>query len=146
MIAASRAKFTLAYTKVGLTPDGSASFYLARAIGLRRAMDLVLTNRVLTAAEAEAWGLVNRVVDDDDVEKAAEELVASLAAGPTGAFGAAKRLLVGGTTRDLATALAQESETISRISGSADTREGVAAFLEQTRPALRPPLSSEAPA
>ena len=53
---------------------------------------LVLTNRVLTAAEAEAWGLVNRVVDDDEVDKAAEDLVASLAAGPTGAFGAAKWL------------------------------------------------------
>ena len=67
VIASTRAKFTMGYTAVGLTPDGSSSFYLSRAIGLRRAMELVLTNRVLTAEEALDWGLVNRVVAEDEL-------------------------------------------------------------------------------
>ena len=134
VIAGSQAKFTMAYTRVGLTPDGSSSFYLARAIGLRRAMDLVLTNRVLTAQEAESWGLVNRVVDNSELEDAAEELAGTLAAGPTAAFGASKRLFVRGATSDLADALARESEEISRMSATADAREAISAFLGKREP------------
>jgi 2-(1,2-epoxy-1,2-dihydrophenyl)acetyl-CoA isomerase len=131
VLAGARAKFTMAYTRVALTPDGSSTFYLARAVGLRRAMDLVLTNRVLDAQEAESWGLVNRVIEDEALEAAAEEMVQTLAAGPTAAYGAAKRLLLSGVTMDLAGALANEAETISRIAGTPDAREGVAAFLEK---------------
>jgi 2-(1,2-epoxy-1,2-dihydrophenyl)acetyl-CoA isomerase len=131
VIASTRAKFTMAYTKVGLTPDGSSSFFLARVVGLRRAMDLVLTNRVLSAEEAEQWGLVNRVVPEEELQSAADELVASLAAGPTAAFGTAKRLLIDGATSDLANAMARESEGIGGISLTPDAVEGVSAFAER---------------
>ncbi|PHQ66187.1 MAG: enoyl-CoA hydratase, partial [Sneathiella sp.] len=66
-IASEDAKFTMAYTRAGLVPDGSSTFYVARHIGLRRTQELMLTNRVLTAAEALDWGLINRVVPADKV-------------------------------------------------------------------------------
>jgi 2-(1,2-epoxy-1,2-dihydrophenyl)acetyl-CoA isomerase len=134
VLAGAGAKFTMAYTRVGLTPDGSSTFYLARVVGLRRAMDLVLTNRILTAPEAEAWGLVNRVVPDEELSDAAEELARTIAAGPTAAYGAAKRLLVEGVTSDLAGALASESDEISRISRTPDAIEAMAAFVEKRPP------------
>jgi 2-(1,2-epoxy-1,2-dihydrophenyl)acetyl-CoA isomerase len=134
VIASTRAKFTMAYTKVGLTPDGSSSFFLARVVGLRRAMDLVLTNRVLSAEEAERWGLVNRVVEDDALVSAADDLAATLAAGPTAAFGTAKRLLVEGATNDLAWAMSRESEGIAGIALSPNAVEGVSAFVSRRNP------------
>ena len=66
-IAAQGSKFALAYTGVGLTPDGSTSFLLPRAVGRKRAMELFLTNRTLGADEALAWGLVNQVVAPDGI-------------------------------------------------------------------------------
>ena len=83
----------MAYTRVGLTPDGSSTYYLPRIIGLRRTMELALTNRVLTAREAEAMGLVTRVVPDDELITQAEVLGTELAHGPTRAYGGVKRLL-----------------------------------------------------
>lgn len=139
VLAGARAKFTMAYTRVGLTPDGSSTFYLARVVGLRRAMDLVLTNRVLTAPEAEAWGLVNRVVADEELPEAAEELASAIAAGPTAAYGAAKRLLLRGATSELADAMARESEEISRICRTPDAIEAVSAFLDKREPRFSRP-------
>ena len=62
-IASSNATFVSAYSKIGLTPDGSSSYFLPRIIGTRRYTELVLTNRVLSAKEALDWGLINKVVD-----------------------------------------------------------------------------------
>ena len=67
VIASDRAKFVSAYTSSGLTPDGSSTYYLAKHVGLLRAKELMLTNRVLSAAEAQAWGLVNKVVPPETV-------------------------------------------------------------------------------
>src|ERR1700687_4137430 len=74
VLAAESARFTMSYTRVGLTPDGSSTYYLPRIVGLRRAMDLALTNRTLTAREAEALGIVTRVVPDSEVMTAAGKL------------------------------------------------------------------------
>ncbi len=126
-------KFTMGYTKAGLTPDGSSTFFLARVVGLRRAMDLVLTNRLLSATEAEDWGLVNRVVPDDEVVAEAEKLARKLASGPTRSFGAAKRLLYEGMNRSLEAAMEHESITIAQASLTPDAKEGMAAFLEKRR-------------
>jgi len=134
VVAGERAKFTMGYTGVGLTPDGGSTFYLSRVVGLRRAMDLVLTNKVLDAATAEAWGLVTRVVPDDRVDDEAAALAASLAAGPTAALGAAKRMLVSGASAALADALQRETIGISAAAATPDGREGIAAFVEK-RPA-----------
>jgi 2-(1,2-epoxy-1,2-dihydrophenyl)acetyl-CoA isomerase len=129
VVAGESAKFTMGYTKAGLVPDGTSSFYLARVVGLRRAMDLVITNRVLSAAEAEDWGLVNRVVPDDQVQAEARKLAEQLAAGPTRAFGAAKRLLYEGAHSTLEAAMERESAAISAAAGTTDALEGIAAFL-----------------
>jgi 2-(1,2-epoxy-1,2-dihydrophenyl)acetyl-CoA isomerase len=134
VVAGERAKFTMGYTAAGLAPDGGSTFFLSRVVGLRRAMDLVLTNRVLTATEAEAWGLVTRVVADDRVDEEAATLASTLAAGPTATLGVAKRLVIDGASSALGAALNRETWAISAAANSADGREGVAAFLEK-RPA-----------
>lgn len=137
VVAAESAKFTMAYTNAGLCPDGSSSFFLSRVVGLRRAMDLMLTNRVLSAAEAEEWGLVSRVVPDDKLEEEALALAVQLAAGPTLAYGAAKRVLYEGATSSLEQAMERESLAIAGTMETADGREGVAAFLEKRTPNYR---------
>ena len=65
VIAAESARFTMAYTKIGLVPDGASTYFLARLVGLRRAKEMVLLNPVLSAAQALEWGLINQVVADD---------------------------------------------------------------------------------
>jgi 2-(1,2-epoxy-1,2-dihydrophenyl)acetyl-CoA isomerase len=134
VVAGASAKFTMGYTKAGLVPDGTSSFFLARAVGLRRACDLVLTNRVLTATEAEQWGLVNRVVADDAVRDEALALARSLAAGPTKAFGLAKRVLYEGAASTLEDAMERESRSIAAAAETRDAAEGIAAFVAK-RPA-----------
>ena len=132
-IAATGSKFTTAYTGVALTPDGCNSFLLPRAVGYKRAMELMLTNRVLKADEALSWGVVNQVVADDEVVSTASALASRLASGPTGAFGGVKRLL-GESEPGLEAQLARESATISARGSTAEAGEGIAAFL-----AKRPP-------
>jgi 2-(1,2-epoxy-1,2-dihydrophenyl)acetyl-CoA isomerase len=132
-IAGKSAKFTPAYTGVGLTPDAGCTFLLPRAVGYKRAMELMLTNRVLGAEEALDWGLVNQVVDDDQVDETAAALAARLAAGPTGAFGGVKRL-VAEAEPGLETHLGRESRSIAGRGAGAEGREGIAAFLEMRTP------------
>lgn len=132
-IAGAGSRFTTAYTGVALTPDGCNSFLLPRAVGYKRAMELLLTNRVLKADEALAWGIVNQVVEDDEVVAAATALAGRLASGPVGAFGSVKRLL-GESEPGLEEQLRRESATISGRGTTAEAREGIAAFL-----AKRPP-------
>jgi 2-(1,2-epoxy-1,2-dihydrophenyl)acetyl-CoA isomerase len=91
ILASEKAKFVSAYTASALTPDGSSSYYLAKHIGLLRAKELMLTNRVLTAKEACEWGLVTRVVAPDDLMAEARALAAQFAKGPTKAYGGVKR-------------------------------------------------------
>jgi 2-(1,2-epoxy-1,2-dihydrophenyl)acetyl-CoA isomerase len=134
VVAAESAKLVMAYTAIGLTPDGGSTWYLERLVGRQRAHDLVLTNRVLTATEAMEWGLVSRVVPDADLRAEADALVARLAAGPTHAFGGAKRLLRGAPTATLAGQLDAEAAELTRAGTSRDGKEGVAAFVAKRAP------------
>jgi len=134
VVAGERAKFTMGYTAVALAPDGGSTFFLSRVVGLRRAMDLVLTNRTLDARTAEDWGLVTRVVADDRVDEEAAALAAQLAAGPRQSLGMAKRLVLAGAAASLTEALAHEATAISAAAATADGREGVAAFVEKRAP------------
>lgn len=134
VVASESARFTMAYTRAGLTPDGSSTFYLPRRIGLGRALELTLTNRALSAHEALEWGIVSRVVPDGELAAETEKLARGLAAGPTAAFGAAKRLLWAGWNETLETQMAHESETIAAVAHSADAREGMRAFIEKRAP------------
>lgn len=135
VVAARSAVFTMAYTAGGLSPDGSSTYFVPRAIGTKRAMDLMLTNRRLSADEAHEWGLVSRVVEDDELPATAIELGRSLAAGPTKSFGAVKRLLATSIGESLETQMELEAREISGLAtNTADAREGVAAFLEKRQP------------
>jgi 2-(1,2-epoxy-1,2-dihydrophenyl)acetyl-CoA isomerase len=133
VLAAESATFLMAYTKIGMAPDGGSSYFLPRLIGFKRAMELTLTNRVLSAREACEWGLVTEVVAPEKLADRAEELATSLAQGPTGAFGSAKRLLHSGWNQSLETQMELESRAIAEAGGSADGQEGIRAFVEKRK-------------
>jgi 2-(1,2-epoxy-1,2-dihydrophenyl)acetyl-CoA isomerase len=136
-IATESARFTMAYTRAGLSPDGSSTFFLPRLIGLRRALDLTLTNRMLSAREALDWGLVSQVVPDGEFVARVDALAQELSQGPTRALGAAKRLLWTGWNESLETQMAHESETISQVAKTSDAHEGIAAFTGKRAPQFR---------
>lgn len=137
VLAAESAVFTLAYSAAGLVPDGGSTFVLPRLTGTRRTLEMMLTNRRLTAAEALEWGLVTRVVPDESLLEEAMELARTLAEGPTRAFGAAKRLLLDGAGRTLETQMELEAQAIAQAAASRDGKEGIEAFLEKRRPGFR---------
>jgi 2-(1,2-epoxy-1,2-dihydrophenyl)acetyl-CoA isomerase len=136
VLAARSARFVVAYTAAGLSPDCGVSWHLARALGPARAADLLLTNRALSAEDAERWGLVSRVVDDADLARTADDVVARLASASTGALVEARRLARAAVTRDWSDHLADEAATIARLAGTPDGREGVRAFLDKRQPAF----------
>jgi 2-(1,2-epoxy-1,2-dihydrophenyl)acetyl-CoA isomerase len=131
VVAAESARFTMSYSNAGLTPDGSSTYYLPRLVGLRRATELTLTNRRLSAQEAMEWGIVTRVVPNEDLSEEAAALASQLAAGATKALGAAKRLLQSGWTETLETQMEHETQIIAEMARTADAREGISAFLEK---------------
>jgi 2-(1,2-epoxy-1,2-dihydrophenyl)acetyl-CoA isomerase len=135
VVATRSAKFTMAYTKAGLSPDGGSSYFLARIVGLRRAQELVLTNRTLTAEQALDWGLITRVVDDAEFTDSVSVLAKELATGPTRSYGAAKRLIRRGLDESLETQMEIETGEIAAASLRRDGREGVDAFMNK-RPAV----------
>jgi 2-(1,2-epoxy-1,2-dihydrophenyl)acetyl-CoA isomerase len=137
VVAAESAKFTMAYSKIAATPDGSSSYFLPRLIGLRRAMELYFTNRVLTAREALEWGLVTRVVPDAELRPAVTAMAAELAQGPTKAYGAAKRLLHQSTWESLETQMQLEAQAIAASGHTEDFRAGVTAFAQKATPTFR---------
>jgi len=133
-LAAESARFTLAYTKIGLTPDGGATYTLTRLVGLKRTLELALSNRLLSAEEAFNWGIVTRVVPDNDLIKEATDLASRLAAGPTKAFGATKRLVQSGLAESFEGQMKNESRSISEMVRTEDGREGISAFLGKRIP------------
>ena len=136
VIASESAKFTMAYTTVGLSPDGSASFYLPRLVGLRRAQELIYTNRRLSAQEALDWQLVTRVVADADLVPEAIKIAEQLANGPTPAFGVVKKLLLTAFDHSLETQMEMEARGIASCTRTHDGNEGIAAFVEKRKAAF----------
>ncbi len=132
-VCARSAKFNLAYTNAGLTPDAGTSFLLPRSIGAKRTMELLLLNRTLSAAEALSWGLVNEVVGDEEVQARALGIAEQLAGGATQAYGATKRL-VAASLGAFESQMILESETIAAHAVGAEGTEGISAFLEKRRP------------
>jgi 2-(1,2-epoxy-1,2-dihydrophenyl)acetyl-CoA isomerase len=134
VLAARSAKFTLAYTRAGLVPDGSSTFFLPRLVGRRRALELMLLNPVLTADEAYAMGLVTRVVDDAALADEAMNMATTLAQGPTGAYAAAKRLVLASLNETLESQMELEATAITEAATGPDGQAGIAAFLEKRKP------------
>ena len=134
VLAAESASFTMAYTRVGLSPDGSSSYYLPRLIGIARTKQLMLTNRTLSAQEALSWGLLTEVVADDHLAARADELADQMAATAAGSNGGEKALLLGSFANGLEEQMELEGRLIAARAETAEGREGVDAFL-----AKRPP-------
>jgi 2-(1,2-epoxy-1,2-dihydrophenyl)acetyl-CoA isomerase len=132
-VCARGAKFNLAYTNAGLTPDAGTSFLLPRIVGAKRTMELLLLNRTLLAADALSWGLVNEVVADEELLPRTFAIAEQLAVGASGAFGATKRL-VAASLGAFESQMVLESETIAARAVSAEGTEGISAFLQKRKP------------
>jgi 2-(1,2-epoxy-1,2-dihydrophenyl)acetyl-CoA isomerase len=133
VLAAASARFTLAYTRIGFSPDGGSTL-LTASIGLHRALHLALLNPVLSAEEARAAGLVAQVHPDDELDAAVEDVVAVLRSGSRAAQVAAKHLLRETATPAAETALRRETLSIRARAAAPDGREGVSAFLGKRPP------------
>ncbi|MFI0820901.1 enoyl-CoA hydratase/isomerase family protein [Streptomyces sp. NPDC021098] len=138
-LAADTASFTAAYTGIGYSPDAGVSWFLPRLVGPKRALDLLLTNRRVLAAEAADIGLVSRVVAPDRLAAEAVHTAGALRRGPTAAFGATRRLVAAGLTDGLGPHLDREARAIAAAAASETGREGVAAFLGKRPPDFPPP-------
>ena len=134
VLAADSASFTMAYTRAGLSPDGSSSYYLPRLVGVRRTQELMLTNRTLSAAEAADWGLVTAVVPVAELAAKTEELAVQLAAAARGSSAAVKRLMLASFGSGLEEQMELEGRLIAACADSADGREGIEAFLNKRAP------------
>lgn len=132
VVAGEKAKFLAGATRVGMAPDGGASAILPSLVGFRRAMDIVLSNRVVPASEAERIGLITKMVPDEDLATEARQLAAIYAAGSPLGQASAKRLLWNAI--EVERALPEEARTVSTLSATADSREGLAAVIEKRKP------------
>ena len=133
-IAADSAFFTWAYANIGLCPDGSGTFFLPRLVGMRRALEMAMLPERMDAAQALAWGLVNRVVPEAQLEAETLKLAERLAAGPTVAFGRAKALMNASFDNGLESQLELEGNAIGDCMCTEDHVEGVNAFVEKRMP------------
>ncbi|MFV3076103.1 enoyl-CoA hydratase/isomerase family protein [Niveispirillum fermenti] len=133
VLASARARFIPAYGALGYTPDGGLSWLLPRLVGLRRAQEILLANRALTAEEAVGIGLATRILTEDDLEAAALEQARTLSSCATGALGRMRGLLLD-ASQPLEAHLDAEARAISASARTAHGREGVAAFLAKRLP------------
>ena len=133
-IAKSSATFVSAYTKAGLTPDGSSSYYLPRIIGIRKYLELVMTNKVLSSEEALSWGLLNYIYDDKKFWNETVKLADDLSKGPTLAYGKTKRLIHNSLNSTLETQMELETKMISESAETSDGQDGIQAFLKKEKP------------
>jgi 2-(1,2-epoxy-1,2-dihydrophenyl)acetyl-CoA isomerase len=136
VLAAESAKFMSGATRVGMAPDAGSSVTLPQIVGVRKAMEIFLTNPTLTAADALAIGLITRVVPDADLLDEALALARTLAAGAPKAQAATKRLVWSGIGARVEAQLPEEARTVAELSGTADAREGLAAVIERRPPAF----------
>ncbi|MEO8298881.1 MAG: enoyl-CoA hydratase-related protein [Burkholderiales bacterium] len=137
VVACEEASFTMAYSGVGLSPDGSSSYFLPRLVGLRRAQELMYTNRRLTAAEALDWGLVNRVVPQAALMDEVRAMVGQLTQGSPESNAGIKQLLLASFGNGLETQMELEGRQISACAGTVNGQEGVTAFVQKRRPDFR---------
>lgn len=134
VIAKDTAHFTASYGSVGLSPDGGMSWLLPRLVGMRRAQEIILSNRSVTAQQAADMGLITRLVSDGELAMEGSREAAILAAAPTSALAASRALLLESFDGSLETHLDREARSIAAAGGTSDCREGVAAFLERRKP------------
>lgn len=134
VLAARSAKFIQAFTKIGLVPDSGGSFFLPRLIGDARARALILLGEPVLAEQAEAWGMIWKVLDDAALMTEARKLAAHLATQPTQALALSKRALNEAATNTLDAQLDLERDCQRQAGRTPDYKEGVTAFMEKRAP------------
>ena len=132
-IAATDARFTLAYANIGASPDGGSTYFLPRLVGYKKTMEMIMLPDRFDAETARLHGLVNWVVPNDKLAAETMHIARRLAAGPTGAYAEAKRL-VNQSLDPLGAQMEQELQAFSRCARGADLKEGVSAFVEKRKP------------
>jgi 2-(1,2-epoxy-1,2-dihydrophenyl)acetyl-CoA isomerase len=136
VLVSAEARFEFAYPEIALSGDGGSTYFLPRLVGHRRAREIALLDEPIPPAEAVDIGLATEVAPADDFDDRLAELAATLADGPTRAYGATKRLLNRSYARDLPAQLAAETDGISSLATTADYARGHAAFFEKEDPAF----------
>ncbi len=134
IIASQTAYFFQAFSRLGLVPDGGASWLASRALSRPRAMEFLLLAEKLPAEKALSWGLVNQVVTDDELDNAAQALAGRLARGPTQAYRLIRELAWTAADGDFQAVLSAEREAQREAGRTKDVAEGVAAFLQKRAP------------
>ncbi len=134
VIASDDAFFTLAYSKIGTSPDGGSSFQLPRAVGIKKAMEIALLGDRFGAQEAADMGMVNFVVPAAELQAETSKLAKRLANGPTHVYGRTKALLYRSLESEFESQLQAEAEAFADCASRADFREGISAFVEKRDP------------
>jgi 2-(1,2-epoxy-1,2-dihydrophenyl)acetyl-CoA isomerase len=134
IVAAESAYFLLAFVNIGLTLDGGASLSLPVRVGQARAFEMGFLGERIPASRALEWGMVNRVVSDEELRETVSELAGRLAAGPPGSYAAIKHSLNQGAWAGFADALELEAALQQQRVGSKDFLEGVVSFLQKRKP------------
>ena len=145
IVAAESAFFLLAFVNIGLVPDGGVTAVLPARAGAARAAEMAMLGERIPAEQALEWGLINRVVADDDLDREAGELLARLAAGPTRAYANIKQLLNRTLYAGLGSQLDAEAEAQRQQGLTGDFIEGVLAFAEKRPPRFVGAAESQSP-
>jgi 2-(1,2-epoxy-1,2-dihydrophenyl)acetyl-CoA isomerase len=134
VVAARSASFIQAFSKLGLVPDSGATWFLPRLVGSARAVGLAMLGERLPAAEAAAWGLIWRCVEDAEFPAAVDALAATLAAAPTRGLVRTREAIQAAATSTLDAQLARERDFQRELGYTDDYAEGVAAFADKRAP------------
>lgn len=137
VIASDRARFVIAYDRVGASPDCGGTWFLPRKVGRAKAFEMMLLGQALDAAAAQAVGIVSVVVPAAELEQRADELARRIAVGPTGAYGRFKRLVDDALAAPLDQHLEAERRAFLASTATADFQEGVAAFIAKRDPVFK---------
>jgi len=137
VLATSSAKFIEPFCKLGLIPDTGGSYFLPRLVGTARAMGLAMLGDVLTAEQAQAWGLIWKAIPDEDFGREVDKLLEQLAVAPTRGLAETKRLIYASGDHTLDEHLDAERDAMREMGRTADYAEGVDAFMNKRKPEFR---------
>lgn len=137
VVAAASSSFIQAFSKIGLIPDSSGTFFLPRLVGFQKASALMMLGDKITAADAESMGMIYKVFSDDNFDEESRKIAATLAALPTKALYFIKQALNQSLTQNLEQQLITEDELQQKAASTNDFKEGVSSFLEKRHPIFK---------